>query len=566
MTRYEQVIRILDASIGGSGSDIGAHGPFWRGLTRDQFVAKTVFNRPLVVVGDSAASNLVKALKGETPFGVDLPAPPPGARFSRMPAALPPVADADIAFIARWIDDGCPADVAAPTDPTQPREPQPSEDPQTEPSALRWRPTNAPVASSRTDDIWFLDPDVGWAVNSNGQIVHTTDGGETWTEQLHDPDVYFRCVGFASPSRGWAGTLTAARRLFETSDGKTWKPTLGLPPLAPSAICGLSVVNESVAYAAGTNFPNRPPRMMKTVDGGRSWTAWEMRRFADILIDTYFTTPLRGWVVGGKTDEPTPTRANVKPVVLFTEDGGVNWVNRVADLQAGFPRGEWGWKIYFRTPDVGFVSLENFNAGAILTTTDGGKTWTRRPVNDPQGNANLEGIGFVDAKHGWVGGWGDASFERLSSSETFDGGLTWRDANEIGKALNRFRFFGDPVTVGYASGETVYKYSAAPDPRRAVALAPRRGRLLHALDPLIAAGPVSLDVTVPAGASRLTVRIWDRFGDGVRTLVDETRPAPGRRTLTWDRADDAGQVRPSGYFIWRVTVDGASESRLVQAR
>jgi photosystem II stability/assembly factor-like uncharacterized protein len=43
---------------------------------------------------------------------------------------------------------------------------------------------------------------------------------------------------------------------------------------------------------------------------------------------------------------------------------------------------------------VGFVSLENFKAGAILKTTDGGKNWTRRPINDQQQNANLEGIGF----------------------------------------------------------------------------------------------------------------------------------------------------------------------------
>jgi photosystem II stability/assembly factor-like uncharacterized protein len=75
-----------------------------------------------------------------------------------------------------------------------------------------WRVTNAPVASSRTDDIWFIDARRGWAVNSNGQIVHTEDGFTTWKEQLHDPEVYFRCVGFASDARGWVGTLTANKR------------------------------------------------------------------------------------------------------------------------------------------------------------------------------------------------------------------------------------------------------------------------------------------------------------------------------------------------------------------
>jgi photosystem II stability/assembly factor-like uncharacterized protein len=433
-------------------------------------------------------------------------------------------------------------------------------------SGFYWRPTKAPTASSRTDDIWFIDPQVGWAVNSNGQILHTTDGFDSFTVQLHDPAVYFRCVGFASAQRGWAGTLTKSKPFFSTSDGgRQWSSVTGLPPLAPAAVCGLSVVNESVVFASGTNFPTLPPRMMKTVDGGKTWTAWDMRPWADILIDTYFTSPDRGWVVGGKADQGVPTRDNVKAVVLFTADGGRTWVNQAAPLHSKLPAGEWGWKIFFRNDRVGFVSLESFKQGAILATLDGGRTWERRVVNDPQGNANLEGIGFVDDRHGWVGGWGDASFQRLSSSETFDGGLSWRDADQIGKALNRFRFFGDPVTIGYSSGQTVYKYSSAPIPAFAAALAaaPRRGQILAGLDPVETSGPATMDVTVAAGASRLTVRIWDRFGEQVRTLIDEARPAPGERTLEWDRKDDASRDLPPGQFILRVTVDDTSESRLV---
>jgi photosystem II stability/assembly factor-like uncharacterized protein len=311
--------------------------------------------------------------------------------------------------------------------------------------------------------------------------------------------------------------------------------------------------------------------MMKTVDGGATWTAWNMAPHASLLVDTYFTSPDRGWVVGGKAQAgvlpgPGRDRANIKPVVLFTEDGGATWVDRVAGLQNEFPLGEWGWKIQFLDERIGFVSLENFNQGAILKTTDGGETWTRHVVNDPQQNANLEGVGFVDQNHGWVGGWGDAQFERLSSSETLDGGLTWRDANEIGKAINRFRFFGNPVTVGYASGQTVYKYSSepVPAPLAALAVAPRRGQFFDTLESLEAVGQIRIPLTVPANASRLTVRIWDRFGEYVRTLIDEANPSAGSRMLTWDRTDDAGQKQAPGHFIWRVTVDGVSESRLVR--
>ena len=57
---------------------------------------------------------------------------------------------------------------------------------------MEWRPTNAPLSSSRTDDIWFLDESTGWAVNSNGQIVLTEDAGRTWTQQKHLPAGFIR--------------------------------------------------------------------------------------------------------------------------------------------------------------------------------------------------------------------------------------------------------------------------------------------------------------------------------------------------------------------------------------
>lgn len=107
MSRFDKVIEILDRSVGGAGSHVGVHGPFWRGKTRDQFVTEQVFGRPLVVVGNGADSNLVKALKGEAPFGTDLGTS--GATFRRMPAGLAPVSAQDIAFLEQWIDDGCPA-------------------------------------------------------------------------------------------------------------------------------------------------------------------------------------------------------------------------------------------------------------------------------------------------------------------------------------------------------------------------------------------------------------------------------------------------------------------------
>jgi len=78
-------------------------------------------------------------------------------------------------------------------------------------------------------------------------------------------------------------------------------------------------------------------------------------------------------------------------------------VDRVQSIRDQFPLGEWGWKIHFLNDQVGFISLQNYDSGAILATADGGLTWVRHPINDPQMNANLEGIGFIDEKNrmGW---------------------------------------------------------------------------------------------------------------------------------------------------------------------
>lgn len=423
---------------------------------------------------------------------------------------------------------------------------------------FRWQRTNAPVASSRTDDIWFLDADRGWAVNSNGHILHTQDGGVTWVRQFSANGVYLRCVGFADDQRGWVGTLAAPRRLFRTTNGgATWTLVDNLPPEAPPAICGLTVVNERILYASGTNFPNRPAGVIKTTDGGGTWTGWNMSAHATLLVDIYFKDAQHGWVVGGKADVPSPTRDDVIPVVLFTEDGGETWINQLADQEAEFPKGEWGWKIQFLDENIGFVSLENLTDGAILKTVDGGRTWTRKPVEDAQQNANLEGIGFVDQNLGWTGGWGDISFRTGFTSETRDGGETWTNANHVGKFLNRFRFIREPELVGYASGDTIYKYAASsPETVQPLLTAP------EPRTDLVTTGlPVHIPVDVPPGASFLRVDIWDRFGEHLATPLDETTPDAGVRDVTWSGESEKRRRATGGLYIYRITIGEAAESR-----
>jgi hypothetical protein len=110
-TNFGKVVRLLEGSV--RGFRIGAHRNFWRGVTRDEFVAMSVFGQPLIALRpdgsfDAANSNLIKALRGEPPFD----APPDGehdpARYPRMPAEHPPMPAQGIEYIYRWIEAGCP--------------------------------------------------------------------------------------------------------------------------------------------------------------------------------------------------------------------------------------------------------------------------------------------------------------------------------------------------------------------------------------------------------------------------------------------------------------------------
>jgi hypothetical protein len=106
MAAYQTVIDILDAAVGGSTAPVGAHGAYWRGKTKAQFIATNVFGQQLLMPGNGKDSNLVKALRGEAPFGADIGTA--GGIFRRMPAGRPAVKPEQIDVIQKWIDDGCP--------------------------------------------------------------------------------------------------------------------------------------------------------------------------------------------------------------------------------------------------------------------------------------------------------------------------------------------------------------------------------------------------------------------------------------------------------------------------
>lgn len=503
-------------------------------------------------------------------------------------------------------------------------------------SALSWHTQrNSPIASSRTDDIWFFDAKTGWLVNSSGYVCKTTDGGQCWHPKFFvcpgsKGKPYLRCMGWGSHKVGWIGAVTGIgddglknpdnylnTLLHQTHDaGETWQRVMNLPKAAPAGICGFYAVNEKVAYGAGTNDPSMPgPGVIKTVDGGANWQLIDMSAHADNLIDIYFFDEHYGYVVGGKNQDHCPLNnpayppprlsayVQLMPVVLRTRDGGKSWDNVAANTQ-GFVCGEWGWKIQFLNKKVGFISLENFASAAILKTVDGGDSWTRHDIRDASGkmlNVDLEGIGFINEKQGWVGGWG-VNFTGMLNSYTSDGGLTWtpQDHNPLNSSsdprlrINRYRFIGHPVTAGFCSGQQVYQLQIGGSPKKAAfaktaafsgasqaRLEPAhsgekvdkhafagRNQVLPQPDFAMAwkklpDGKIEISWQLPAETGNVFVGLWNQFAFYVTTLMQARVQSAGRQTLIWDGRDAHGKPLGAGVYICRLSADGRQGGSLM---
>ena len=394
-------------------------------------------------------------------------------------------------------------------------------------SVWRTLPTAPFLSSSRIDDASFVSSTLGWIANGRGQIWKTADGGGNWVKQFDQNTIYFRCLAFADSMRGWAcnlgteefGGATDTNIIYQTTDGgMNWAANNNIFPIKPRGLCGIQTVGDSLVYAVGR--VRGPAFFVRSMDGGNTWESRTMSMYAMGLLDCYFFTPDSGFAVG----HTGPVNSSSSGVILFTSDRGLSWETRYTTSRIG----EWCWKIYFPSRQVGYVSLQKNSGGPVnfLKTTDGGVTWEEKLFRTSA--YYVQGIGFATETHGWIGG--------NSSQPTYattDGGETWFEES-FGVRVNRFQMLSD--TVGYAVGQTVYKYSTelptdVPEPM----VEPTSFALLRAYpNPFNAQTTIEYSIAGgaddPATPIDVTIRIYDVLGREVETIVEGPKRAGTYRT------------------------------------
>jgi len=401
--------------------------------------------------------------------------------------------------------------------------------------------TNFPQISARVDDLFFVNLYTGWAVAGQGQVYKTTDGGMNWQQEFQPVgNSWLRCVGFVDSLTGFIGvydsTFGQAALLKTTNGGSNWLKVTNISAPKPKGLCGICVVkNTNVVYACGRI--EGPAILIKSTDAGNTWININMSAYASRFVDCYFSSPDSGFVVGGQGDPYAQTKA----VILFTSDGGSSWVYRVNSPRIN----ESFWKISFSSSLNGAASL-NIQEDSLFffKTSDGGINWQRMGFPLASGNYFTQGIGFVNANTGWLGG----DFISLATYQTTDGGSTWTP-NNFGRTLNRIRFLND--SIGYACGTGMYKYTT-----ELIGVISNNNEIPQIFDlkqnfPNPFNPNTTIQYDIPVG-SFLKIEIFNSLGQRIKVVYEGFESA-GKYTARWDGTNFAREELSSGLYFYKLT-------------
>lgn len=167
-----------------------------------------------------------------------------------------------------------------------------------------------------------------------------------------------------------------------------------------------------------------------------------------MILDIRFLDAQTGFIAGASESEEDKAHARI----LKTVDGGRTW-RRVFESEQP---GDNNWKLAFPSDRIGYATIISYQApegqarGYVVKTVDGGEHWERQRVT-----LDAEwvpyGIAFVDERRGWVGG-------STGGYETTDGGTTWT-RSEMGLSVNKIRFVKrrESGITAFAIGKDLFK-------------------------------------------------------------------------------------------------------------
>lgn len=254
-----------------------------------------------------------------------------------------------------------------------------------------WQLIHQQDAIQELHDINFANDSDGWVVGSSGVILHSGNGGETWTNQQSGTNITLKGVHFTNSSKGWAvghyGTI-----LRTTNGGQTWSFwTSGVS----NDLNAVQFLDNNYGWAVGSSG------IVLATTNGSNWTAKDSETQFD-LHDVCFVNSQDGWAVGNYG------------TILRSTNGGQTWIPQNSGTTAGL------YGVYFANHYEGWIVG---SYGMILHTLDGGQTWMRQSNGVPY--TILTDVDFVSTNEGWAVGYSGVMLY------TQDGGYKWSRVDNV---------------------------------------------------------------------------------------------------------------------------------------
>ena len=253
-----------------------------------------------------------------------------------------------------------------------------------------------------------------------------------WTMQTSGVNVRLRGVSAVSESVAWASGAGAT--VLRTVDGGTTWQKLHVTDDSLD-FRDVDAVDAQTAYILSIgNGPDS--RIYKTTDAGKTWQLQFKNDNPKAFLDAMtFWDANHGIVFGDSVD--------LKFYILTTADGGHTWSRVPTD---GLPPAQGnegafaasGTNIAVIGKSHAWIGTGAATRSRVLHTSDGGRTWQVADTPLASGpSAGIFSIAFRDQKHGVVAG-GDYKKEQEAVDNlavTSDGGVTWK----LVKGLSGFR-------------------------------------------------------------------------------------------------------------------------------
>jgi len=387
------------------------------------------------------------------------------------------------------------------------------------------------TASNWLKEIAFVNINTGFVCGWNSYFRKTTDRGENWIPIQTGFNGHISDLDFVDEENGY---LVGGNSGF-TYVAKTTNGGLNFTQISSfdSYLAnGIEFVNHKIGFILG-NYS-----FYRTSNSGMNWSHISLSDTVQLYgID--FINEATGFVAGQLLYSSPPNR------IYKTTNSGLNW-------QQMFSANNSFYNIDFVNDFIGYVV-----GRGIHKTTNAGENWFK--LTSLTNNPFLAGIEFINENTGFVSGYGDMY-------RTTNGGFSWEMNTSLPTdvRLEEIIFFGNDTGIVIGDNGTILKtYNGGGNFITGVNnsnLVQQKNYLLSQNYPNPFNPKTIINYQLPASQGGpmfnfVSLKVYDALGKEVATLVNQKQNAGSYEV------DFNGEELPSGVYFYKLETKNFSETK-----